>query len=201
MTPSRVYLEQGAKKVFAVALDWPGWCRSGRTVDDALDALHAYRGRYAIVAGPGFAPGDLDVVGTVPGTKTTDFGAPDARGPWDVEPPSGVELGRQVDLLRSAWDYFDQVVGSSSADLRKGPRGGGRDRDAIADPVREAERAYAPKFGTRVPPRTPWPEQRAIIAVGLLAAPPATAWPIGYALRRVAWHVLDHAWEIEDKRA
>jgi len=66
--------------------------------------------------------------------------------------------------------------------------------------MREAARAYAPKFGTRVPPRTPWPEQRAIIADGLLAALPDTAWPIGYALRRVAWHVLDHAWEIEDRR-
>ncbi|HET6213465.1 MAG TPA: hypothetical protein VFE14_11405, partial [Micromonosporaceae bacterium] len=24
-------------------------------------------------------------------------------------------------------------------------------------------------------------------------------WPARYAARRIAWHVLDHAWEIEDK--
>ena len=24
-------------------------------------------------------------------------------------------------------------------------------------------------------------------------------WPVRYAARRVAWHALDHAWEIEDR--
>ena len=200
MSPARIYLEEGARSVFAVALDWPGWCRRGPTGDDALRALDAYRGRYGTVAGAGFAPGTLEVIGTVPGTRTTDFGAPDARGPWDDEPPTGAELQRQVGLLESAWTYFDQVVAASPLTLRKGPRGGGRDRDAIADHVREAERAYAAKVGGRVPPRTPLPEHRAIIAEALLVGPDGTRWPVGYALRRLAWHVLDHAWEIEDKR-
>ncbi len=200
MTAARVYLEEGARSVFAVALDWPGWCRRGRTDDDALDALDAYRDRYRAVVGPASVPETLEVIGSVAGNRTTDFGAPDARGPWDEEALDPVELDRQVGLLGAAWTYLDGVLATSAPTLRKGPRGGGRDRDAIADHVREAERAYAPKFGIRVPPRTPWPEQRAMLVAGLRAAPDGTPWPVGYALRRIAWHVLDHAWEIEDKQ-
>jgi len=29
--------------------------------------------------------------------------------------------------------------------------------------------------------------------------PRSERWPARYAIRRIAWHVLDHAWEIEDK--
>ena len=142
------------------------------------------------------------VIGTVAGTRTTDFGAPDVVGPWDVEqPPTGAGLERQVGILHSAWEYFDRVVATSSEVLRKGPRGGGRDRDAIVDHVREAERAYAPKCGVRVPPRTPWAEQRTLLSDALLTGSTDAAWPVGYALRRITWHVLDHAWESEDKRS
>jgi hypothetical protein len=105
-----------------------------------------------------------------------------------------------VGVLRDCWTAFDRVAANAPEVLRTGPRGGGRDRDAIADHVREAERAYAPKIGTRIPPRTPWPEQRDMIAEGLLAGPTGARWPLGYTLRRLAWHVLDHAWEIEDRR-
>ena len=76
----RVGLEIGPRWVFASALDWPGWCRRGRGEQAALDTLLDYADRYATVAGPGFAPGELQVVGQVPGSKITDFGAPDARG-------------------------------------------------------------------------------------------------------------------------
>ena len=65
MTRARVFLEEGERRVFAVSLDWPGWCRRGRTVDDALDTLDAYRGRYGNVVGADFAPGPLEVIGTV----------------------------------------------------------------------------------------------------------------------------------------
>ena len=41
-----VYLEVGARRTFAGALDWPGWCRSGRDETAALAALVAYGGRY-----------------------------------------------------------------------------------------------------------------------------------------------------------
>ena len=65
--------------------------------------------------------------------------------------------------------------------------------------MREAERSYGRKIGVRVPPRTPWPEQRAELAAALRTGTSEGAWPVRYALRRFAWHVLDHAWEIEDK--
>lgn len=152
---TRVYLEVGKTWVFAAALDWPGWCRRGRGEEAAIDTLLDYADRYAPVAGDGFALGELSVVGRVTGTMSTDFGAPDAHGPWDDEPLSPAEAARQAGLLDASWRYFDRVVHDSPAELRKGPRGGGRDRDGIADHVREAERSYGRKVGPRVPPRTP----------------------------------------------
>jgi hypothetical protein len=41
-----VYLEIGKKKTFAGALEWPGWCRSGRDEKSALQALLDYGPRY-----------------------------------------------------------------------------------------------------------------------------------------------------------
>jgi hypothetical protein len=82
---TRVCLEQGRTWVFASALDWPGWCRRGKGDEAALDVLLDYADRYALVAGAGFEPGTVEVVGCVKGNRTTDFGAPDARGPWDDE--------------------------------------------------------------------------------------------------------------------
>ena len=40
--PVDVFVESGRKRVFASALDWPGWCRSGRTEELAIEALAAY---------------------------------------------------------------------------------------------------------------------------------------------------------------
>jgi hypothetical protein len=196
---TRVYLEVGAKKAFACAVDWPGWCRAGRTEEAALEALLAYAPRYAEVAGPSFAPGGLVVVGRLPGTATTEFGAPDARGPWDDEPLVGDEADRQAGLLEASWALLDRVVSGAPASLRKGPRGGGRDRDAVAAHVQESERSYGRSLGVRVPPRTPWPEQRAALAETVRAGVSGTSWPPRYGVRRIAWHVLDHAWEIEDR--
>ena len=189
----------GTTWVFAPALDWPGWCRRGKGKEAALHTLLEYAGRYAVVIGPGFASSPIEVVGSVLGNRTTDFGAPDARGPWDEEPLDTWELDRQIRLLEACWHYFDAVVAAAPAQLRKGPRGGGRDRDAIVDHVREAERAYSSKIGTRIPPRTPWLEQRAAISDGLRSENSDAKWPVRYAIRRCAWHILDHAWEIEDK--
>jgi len=197
--PVRVYLEAGRTSVFAVALDWPGWCRRAKTADAALEVLDSYRDRYGVVVRGTPPRGRLDVIGTVEGNRTTDFGAPDARGPWDEDPPTGGELARQVGLLGDAWNYFDRVVAVAPEVLRKGPRGGGRDRDAVVAHVTEAERSYGRKIGARVPPRTPWADQRTALAAALGAGVVEETWPVGYALRRLAWHVLDHAWEIEDK--
>ena len=198
---TRVYFEEGKSAVFAAALDWPGWCRRAKTTDLALEALLDYRDRYAAVLSRPFNPAKLEVVGTVPGTATTDFGAPGVDTPWDAEVLSTRDLKRQVAVLGDCWAYFDNVVESAPATLTKGPRGGGRDRDEIVAHVQEAERHYCSKLGTRVLPRTPWIEQRAAITEVLLAGSPGGAWPSRYSLRRLAWHVLDHAWEIEDKSA
>lgn len=192
-----VYLEVGAKRVFACAVDWPGWCRSATTEDGALAALRAYVPRYAVLV-PGFDPGDLQVVARLPGNATTDFGAPGARGEWDAELVSGPAADRLAGLLERCWATFDDVVASAPSELRTGPRGGGRDRDKMAAHVQEAERSYGRQVGVRVPPGTPWPEQRAAIAAALRTGE-GRAWPVRYAARRFAWHVLDHAWEIEDR--
>jgi hypothetical protein len=197
--PIRVYLETGKTWTFAAAVDWPGWCRRGKGEQGALDVLASYAPRYAAVAGRGFAPGELEVIGRVPGTATTDFGAPDGRGPWDDEPLPPAEADRLTGLLEASWRTFDDVVAGAPEQLRKGPRGGGRDRDAVVDHVREAERAYGRKIGVRLPPRMPWAEQRPAVAAALRAGTAAGSWPARYALRRFAWHVLDHAWEIEDR--
>jgi hypothetical protein len=139
------------------------------------------------------------VIGRVPGDATTDFGAPGRPGEWDDEPLSAAEADRLAGLLERCWQAFDAVVAGAPAELRKGPRGGGRDRDRVVEHVREAERAYARKLGVRLPPRTPWPAQRAALLAALRAGAPDGSWSARYALRRIGWHVLDHAWEIEDR--
>jgi hypothetical protein len=200
---TEIYLETGkaGKKVFACAVDWPGWERWGRTEEAAIDALASYGERYAAATGApttGPAVTTFEVVERLPGTATTDFGAPDAKATADRTRPLPDEW---LDLLDAAWASFDRAVVASSPTLRKGPRGGGRDRDAIADHVREAERSYGRSLGgPAIKPRTPWPEQRAAIREALRHAPLDGRWPPRYALRRIAWHVLDHLWEIEDKQ-
>lgn len=195
-----VGLEQGKTWTFAAALDWPGWCRRGKGDEAALEVLGDYAARYALVAGKDFTPRELAVVGKVAGDTTTDFGAPGAIAKWDHKPLTLAEADRQTGLLEAAWRYFDQVAAGAPATLRKGPRGGGRDTAQIINHVREAERTFGRRAGAKVPPRTPWPEQREAIAAVLRAKPiPGARWPARYAIRRLAWHVLDHAWEIEDK--
>jgi hypothetical protein len=198
---TRVYLETGKTWTFACALDWPGWCRRGKGDEAAVEALLDSSKRYAMVAGKAFTAGEVEIVGRVKGNATTDFGAPGAsNGKWDKEPLTGKELATHLDLMRAAWRYFDRVVKRSPEELTKGPRGGGRDRDKMVDHVIEAERAYGRAAGVRVPPRTPWPEQRTAIVAALRDGPEDPAkWTERYAIRRIAWHVLDHAWEMEDR--
>ena len=200
MKALRVYLETGKRWVFAGALDWPGWCRRDRSEEAALDALVEYAGRYSRAVGVGVPTGSIEVVGRV-ATRSgmADFGAPGAVGPWDTEVLSVRELRRHLGLLQASWAYLDGVATVSPAELRKGPRGGGRDRDAMLKHVQEAERAYAAKAGSRVAPRTPWDQQRTMILGGLRTASADSAWPVRYTIRRMAWHVLDHAWEMEDR--
>jgi hypothetical protein len=213
--PTAVYLEAGTKRVFACALDWPGWCRSGKTEEQALETLAAYVPRFAVVAKEAGVPfpdtaGDaFDVVERVPGSASTDFGMPAELAAGDAEPVSRAEAARATALVRASWELFDRVAATAPAELRKGPRGGGRDRDKMIGHVIGAEAAYARKLGVKhKPPGMEDSEAvgalRAAIA-GLLAEPSAggplaeKGWPHRYAARRIAWHVLDHLWEMEDR--
>lgn len=202
---TRVLLERGRTWVFASALDHPGWARRGKGEDAALQALADHEVRYRLVVGdrcPVGAGERLVVVEGAPGTATTDFGAPDATGQADRHPLHAAGADGLAAVLGACWEYLDRVVAGAPAELVKGPRGGGRDRDGIREHVREAERSYGRAIGVRVPPRTPWPEQRAALLRGVradVATQRETGWPVRYWARRTAWHVLDHAWEIQDK--
>ncbi|MGD1013471.1 MAG: hypothetical protein ABR963_03665 [Acidimicrobiales bacterium] len=199
MPTKRAYLEVGKKSVFVLALDWPGWARRSTTPERAVEELTNYQERYEKIVGHVLPAGKITIVGSVAGNATTDFGAPGVVGPWDEKPDTKRERLHQVELLERCWNYFDEVVAKAPNTLTKGPRGGGRDRDQIVDHVRETERAYAPKMGLRIPPRTAWSEQRSLLSAQLRAGYSGQAWPQLYAVRRLAWHVVDHAWEIEDK--
>jgi hypothetical protein len=210
-----VVVEVGSKRAFASAIDWPGWCRAGKTEQLALEALAAYASRYEAVpkaAGvpfPKAAPAALAVIEHLPGSATTDYGAPGAPAKAESAQIGKAEMDRMCALVAACWKEFDLVVKAAPADLRKGPRGGGRDRDKIVAHVFDAEAGYSPKLALKLPP--PRPGDRAAVAAqreALLAAFRAGAngkplrekgWPVRYAARRIAWHALDHAWEIEDR--
>jgi hypothetical protein len=196
---TRVYLETGKTWTFACAVDWPGWCRRGKGAQEALDALTAYAARYRKVART--VSTHFDVIGEVPGDATTDFGAPSVSGEWDHAELLPAEADRLAKLLEKTWKVFDGIVAGAPSVLRKGPRGGGRDRDAIVEHVRDAERSYGRKIGVRLPPGTAWDEQRDAYRKALQQGAPGGSWPARYAARRLAWHVMDHAWEIEDRSA
>jgi hypothetical protein len=211
-----VSLEIGGKRVFASALDWPGWCRSGKSIELALETLAGYAPRYAPVAAratlvfPAGLPDRLEVVEQVAGDATTDFGAPGAITPSEQAPVAASEAARLVALVRAAWTEFDQVAASAPEELRKGPRGGGRDRTKMIGHVLGAEAGYARYLGLK--PRVPEPGEAAAVAelrhavADVLGRPwdgkpysERKSWPPRYAARRIAWHALDHAWEMEDR--
>ena len=213
--PIPVYLETGKKRTFACSIEWPGWCRSGKTEEAALEALAEVAPRYAEVARaagepfPEVALDRLRVVERIEGNGTTDFGAPGKVAQVDWEPLDPAAAERLKTLLQASWDFLDRVVAGAPVHLKKGPRGGGRDRDDVFRHVLAAETAYARKTGLKlkepeVGNREAIDElRRAILGTirpsGDGAPLPVKSWPIPYAVRRYAWHVLDHAWEIQDK--
>jgi len=206
----RVYLELGSRRTFACACEWPGWARSGRSEEEALAALGAYTPRYRTVAtGAGLVfpePVSFQVVERLRGSSTTDFGAPGQIPSCDRVTLGAQDGTRLAALLGSAWQRLDEAVAAAPSRLRKGPRGGGRDRDAIVAHVLGAESVYARRLGLGPSPKSPDPVAAVtvrdwILAQLTLAVAPAedTRWPLRYAARRMAWHVLDHAWEMEDR--
>ncbi len=216
MADLRIVIETGKQKAFASALDWPGWSRGGKkTSDSAIAALLDYRERFAAVlatTGVVSLPGgnlSIQVVEEQAGDGQTDFGVPGQVAESEHTPIKGKELERQIAVLEAGWTFFDQVAASLSAGLRKGPRGGGRDRDPIIDHVLQAERGYATSLGMKRI-ELPIDDAGAIVAhreeivAALRELGPKTGlegrkWPVRYVIRRMAWHVLDHAWEMQDK--
>jgi hypothetical protein len=217
------YLEIGSKRVFAGAIDWPGWCRSARDENGAFGALATYGRRYAsALRGTrlGFdAPGKhigFHVVERLKGDATTDFGAPSIAPAGDARPLTGADLDRQVRILRACWRALDRAVeGAEGVELTKGPRGGGRDLDAIVGHVVGAEASYGRRIVARVPAvdDADAADARDDVRDAVVDALERAAsdgipergprggkrWTARYFVRRAAWHVLDHAWEIQDR--
>ncbi len=213
----RVILEIGKKrKIVAGAMDWPGLDRWGASEDEALNRLSSYLPRYAGVAeraglASAFARArEIDVVERVPGSSSTDFwGIAHVPSQIEREVLSDADLERRLDLLRAAWASFDDTAARVSHELRPGPRSAGRSRDRI---IRHVYGSEPEQFSRKVEVRTPLD---VVLTPGGLVAhrrayldairaynaegKPARTWPIQFLIRRTAHHVMDHAWEMEDR--
>lgn len=222
-TQHNIYLEIGQKKVFAAAIDWPGWCRSGRDEASAMQALLEASPRYArLLHGTNLAfdpPQNIEtfhIIERIAGNATTDFGAPDKRIASDSEPFGPSEFERAQTLLKAYWRAFDVVMETAvDKELRKGPRGGGRELAAIVEHVIGADASYLRTLGWQFAEiKGEYTAQklarlRQEILNGLATAVAGQLpqkgprggkrWPPRYFIRRSAWHVIDHIWEIEDR--
>ena len=210
-TSIRILVESAGGKVFVSALDWPGLSRGGKTEEAAIGALLAAAPRYAPVAAAAGYPLDVDglvieATERLDGDASTVFGVPAIVAAADRDPVSATEGQRLASIVEAAWAELDRVAAGAPEELRKGPRGGGRDRTKVVQHVVDAEAAYASVIGLRHKPMEPasLAAMRADI-LEVLRQPSdgspiaGRRWPPRYAARRIAWHVLDHAWEIEDR--
>lgn len=220
----RVTLETGpkGKKVAAVAPDWPGLERGAKTGEQAIEKLRSYMPRYSQVAklagmnAEFDAIKNVDVIEQYPGTGSTDFwGISFAFSSIDKQDMSDDELERELRLMQACWAFFDDVRGRVSAEMRKGPRGGGWDRDRIVRHTLAAEQDWAKGVGVVTEAVTPdgtIPTDEALKAYraaycqavqdyhsqGKMAGNVAK-WPLRFLIRHTAFHTMDHAWEMEDK--
>lgn len=221
--PIAVYLEVGSKRTFACAVEWSGWSRSGRDKAAALQALCDSGLRYAEVLAetdldfqPPSDPAAFEIVERLDGDTTTDFGAPSIAPARDERPLDPAELVRLQTLLRAYWRAFDAAVRAAAGkELRKGPRGGGRDLDKIVEHVAGAEHNYLRSLGWKPASYGQLERSEAIarereeLLQALAAAARGelptrgprggTIWRPRYFVRRAGWHVLDHLWEIQDR--
>jgi hypothetical protein len=216
-----VYLEEGHRRTIAGVIDWPGWCRVGQDEAGALQALLDYGPRYTqALRGTrlGFlAPREVSgfvVVERLKGNATTDYGVPGLAPSFDSQSLDEAELRRLQSILKACWRAFDAVVESARGrTLRKGPRGGGRTLDGIIEHVYGAETGYLSSLGGKeflqeAATLSPEPIHKAILKAMKASAQGkfpthgprgGKRWSTRYFTRRDAWHILDHAWEIEDR--
>jgi hypothetical protein len=205
------------RKAVAFAVDWPGWSRGAKTPEQALELLAAYRDRYRPVAAAAGLGDELDAAGPLTvaedavGTPSTDFwGISFAPSSLETEPVDAAALDRSIALLRSCWEHFDAVAARVSAELRKGPRGGGRDRDGIVrHTLRVESQDFAKRVGVQVPEEVVLtPAGRAAYRDDYTAALRAynagegkrmRSWNLPFLVRHSAFHTMDHAWEMADK--
>jgi hypothetical protein len=214
--PLEVGIEATGKKAFAWAVEWPGWCRSGKTEELALEALAEYLPRYREVADtagvrpPGLKSADsFEVIERVAGDVTTEFGAPGKVVEHDSTPVTAAQAVRLSKLVNGAWVVLDRVAAVAPASLRKGPRGGGRDRDKMLDHVAMSDSSYARKLGVKVrvesyaeKDQVHTLREQILEVLGRASdGQPLVerGWPYRYAARRIAWHTLDHVWEMQDR--
>jgi hypothetical protein len=214
----RVTLELGPKdkKVVAVAPDWPGLERGAKTGEAAIERLQSYLPRYAKVAklagvdAQFAATTNVDLVEQYQGTGSTDFwGISFAFSSIDARDMSGKELDRELSLMQACWTFFDDVRSRVSAEMQKGPRGGGRDRDRIVRHTLGAEQEWAGKVGVHTPQDAVITEDEGLkayrgayctaIRTFHSEGKMARTWPLRFLIRHTAYHTLDHAWEMEDK--
>jgi hypothetical protein len=204
----RVLVETTPKRAYASALDWPGLARPGRDEAAALASLEAAIPRYraALEAAGITGPADgtaLEVVERLDGDASTAFGVPAMVAEADRRPLGAPEAAVLVAIVRAAWQAFDTIAAGAPDELRKGPRGGGRDTSKVVEHVWGADDAYASVMGAKTRGLAGDDLRAAMLAA--LARPSdgsplaGKRWPPRYAARRIAWHALDHAWEIEDR--
>ena len=218
--PVRTVIERGPKDKRAVAfgIDWPGWSRGAKSAELALETLESYRDRYRPVAAlAGLArefdaAGSFEIVEDRVGTGSTDFwGISFSPSATEHGPMTEAEFERGITLLRACWAFFDGVAERVSPEMRKGPRGGGRDRDRIIrHTIRTESEDFAKQVGLRIPEEaalTPdgLRQHREAYAEALRAynagevARRMRSWTLPFLIRHSAYHTLDHAWEMEDK--
>jgi hypothetical protein len=222
--PERIYVEQGKRWSYAVAVEWPGWCRHARGDGDPVAELIAVAPRYQAalaMRGLPFAPpsgvAGVEVVEVLEGNSGTEWGVPSVVPAADLRPLDEAETQRLAAILQATWLAFDRAVEEAEGhDLRKGPRGGGRDLDALIRHCVDSDLAYLSNLGSRRPsiPDDDWRtletaiRERAIEAfhdraAGRPVRDPnrvSKLWTPRFYARYVAWHQLVHAWEIEDRK-
>jgi len=207
----RVLVESTPRKVFVSAIDWPGLARGAKDEGAAVEALLAALPRYALVAGAAghpFPEGDIavEVAERLDGDAGTAFGVPAVVAVADRWATDAAEAARLADLVDASWRALDRIAAAAPEELRKGPRGGGRNTSKVVEHVNGADVAYASVMGRRH--HSDSADQVAAMRADVLTllrepsdgSPLAgKKWPPRYAARRIAWHALDHAWEIEDR--